>query len=246
MKKISMLVFSIAFLILGSVAILWSIEHILTSYGNPLIPSDFWETEHAKSIFTSVKADSLSEFMTGVLVFLQLIGFILSVICKKIRISILKPQRQYNSIAEFKGFIRKNFLISRIAIVLWNLSFFAHIIEALPRGNFWGEIFWLCVLFGIPGVIIFFVSLEMNLAVFFSDPLANAYCKECKHGSLKQFAVTDVEHLGDDVDYTTVTTTTKDGRGKVVDVKEHTRETGRQKRYSHTYTCVNCGHSYKT
>lgn len=238
--KVSMFIFSLVFVISSLAALFLGAEAVLTAYGKPTIPAEFWQKEGLAKLLVEWEMESVEMFLSGCLIFLQVFCVLLCIACKKIGDRIIMPQREYDSRGAYRGFIRKNLLLFSIGNLLLFLSMLGHIWEAIPRGD-GSEIVLVCIFLGVPGLVFGYLTLPTSFSVIFlGEPTGYCYCDSCNHGSKKQLTITDKQHLYDKVGYET-TTTTKGGT--VTDVK--TRVTSRRSVHRNTYSCVSCGSYFK-
>ena len=237
MKKVTMLVFSLVFTAVALIALFLAAEHVRISWGMPRLPAEFWESGSVVAIKNALNADNDIEFRSGVLAILQVICLILFLICRSIGNGIMAPMRQYTSLKGFKWFVRSNLMLYRIASLFWVISFAGYILEAVPRADWWGEFFWTCIFFGIPGLFTL-LTLPRTFGLIFFPISGFDYCSGCRHGCKGLFKEIGSVHLHDEVEETTYRITSGGS------TRLETRETGRRQVCRVTYTCVNCGNEH--
>jgi hypothetical protein len=242
MKKLVMFIFSIIFTVFSALTLLWSVEVIMMARGTPIISAGFMENELVQKMMTSWEIETVREFMSQWLYFLQIIGIVLFAICVLIETIIMRPQRHYESINDFRRFTRSHLMLYRIGNILFLLSFIAHGVEVLirPGGGLNGEFGQIVAFIGIPWLIFLSFTMPKSFDIIFSGIMRNSWCDECNYGSKGQYKVT-ASSSSTTKTGTEITTTTYGDGSKRVSSRGIFRRSS-----STTYTCRNCGAYFTT
>jgi len=161
MKKVIMFVFSIIFAACALAALLTGVELVLTALGTPILGVSFWEQEAIAKFLVESETETAEGFLSGLVVLISIVCFVLHVICSKIGKSLVNDGED----------VRANMGLSRIAHLLFVLSVPTLILDYVFRGVYDGGFILTCVMFGVPWLVFAVLTVPMSLSILFNDEL---------------------------------------------------------------------------